>query len=225
MSERATWHSAAHLLHRPALNADRPPALDPLPRRVAALFAAATFPWAVAGGWAIDLFLNAVTRTHDDIEVAIWRRDHVAARDLLERAGYHLTLQRGGASEPWPHGERLALPIHELHASSPHPDAVALEVLLNEVEGEEFCFRRDPSIRRRLDAAMLSTPSGVPVLAPEIVLLYKSSGSRRPKDDDDFRSCAPALSAEQREWLIDALLRSRPDHPWLTILRGVLSRA
>jgi hypothetical protein len=189
-----------------------------VPRRIGQLFAAAEFPWAVAGGWAIDLFLDAESRAHDDIEVAVWRRDQAAARSLLERAGYDLTIQRDGKSEPWESGEWLALPIHELHAVSARAGATPVEVLLNEVELEEFCFRRDRSIRRRLAAAMLPTASGLPALAPELVLLYKSGGSRRPKDEEDYHRCLPALSAEQRAWFTAALVRTRPDHPWLTAL-------
>ena len=32
-------------------------------------------PWYVAGGWAIDLFGGRVTRAHEDLEVAVCRRD------------------------------------------------------------------------------------------------------------------------------------------------------
>ena len=189
-----------------------------IPRRIGELFADAAFPWAIAGGWAIDLFLNVEGRAHDDIEVAAWRRDQLAVRALLERAGYDLTLQRDGMAEPWRPGEWLSLPVHELHAVSARAGATPVEVLLNEVEAEEFCFRRDRSIRRRLAAAILPTASGLPVLAPELVLLYKSGGSRRPKDEDDYRRCLPALSVEQRAWFRGALVRSQPDHPWLIAL-------
>ena len=190
-----------------------------VPRRIGQLFANATFPWAIAGGWAIDLFLDAESRAHDDVEVTVWRRDQRAARALLEDVGYDLTTQRDGRTEPWGMNEWLALPVHELHAASAEPGALPLELLLNEVEGNELCFRRDRSIRRPLGVAMLSTPSGLPVLAPELVLLYKSGGARRPKDEHDFGRCLPALSAEQRNWLSGAIARTQSDHPWLTAIR------
>ena len=39
--------------------------------------------WGVAGGWAIDLFLNKETRPHKDIEVAILRRDQLVIKEEL----------------------------------------------------------------------------------------------------------------------------------------------
>ncbi|MHA2370372.1 MAG: nucleotidyltransferase domain-containing protein, partial [Candidatus Hodarchaeales archaeon] len=34
-------------------------------------------PWFVAGGWAIDLHLNYVTRPHEDVEIIILRQDQL----------------------------------------------------------------------------------------------------------------------------------------------------
>ena len=31
--------------------------------------------WCIAGGWAIDLYLDKETRTHGDIEVLVFRED------------------------------------------------------------------------------------------------------------------------------------------------------
>lgn len=56
------------------------------------------------------------------------------------------------------------------------------------------------------------SPAGLPVLAPEIVLLYKSSS---PEEyGEDFRNVAPALSAETRAWLRRALDPVSPGHAW-----------
>ena len=192
-----------------------------LPRAVSRLFDGATFPWAIAGGWALDLFLDVETRPHDDIEVALWRRDQQQARDHLEARRYVLTVVRDGREEPWRTGELLALPLHEVHARAGRPDAVDVELLLNEAQSGEFRFRRESSIRRALDVAVVPSPRGMPVLAPEIVLLYKSGGLRRPKDDADFHRCIPALGAERRAWLYDAVSRCDPDHPWLESMRGL----
>jgi len=40
-------------------------------------------PWFIAGGWAVDLFLGRVTRSHKDIEIAIVRADQGALRAYL----------------------------------------------------------------------------------------------------------------------------------------------
>jgi len=59
--------------------------------------------------------------------------------------------------------------------------------------------------------------SGVPVLAPEIVLLYKAK-HRRAVDEADFRAHAPLLPAAARAWLADALAICHPQHAWLAAL-------
>ena len=43
------------------------------------------FPWFIAGGWAIDLFLNSETRLHDDIEIGIYRKDQMKLFRYFEK--------------------------------------------------------------------------------------------------------------------------------------------
>ena len=43
------------------------------------------------GGWAVDFCVGAVTREHDDIDVAAWRHDYDAIRAALEAAGWRHT--------------------------------------------------------------------------------------------------------------------------------------
>lgn len=54
------------------------------------------------------------------------------------------------------------------------------------------------------------TATGIPYLAPELQLLYKSK-ARRPKDDVDAAEVIPHLGARERERLSRLL---PPDHPW-----------
>jgi hypothetical protein len=44
---------------------------------------AAPFTWFVAGGWAIDLFLERQTRHHSDLALGIFRRDQLALQAFL----------------------------------------------------------------------------------------------------------------------------------------------
>ena len=50
--------------------------------------------WCVAGGWAIDLYLGRVTRSHGDVELAIFRQD----QSLLHT---HFSDWRFGQSRGW----------------------------------------------------------------------------------------------------------------------------
>jgi hypothetical protein len=47
------------------------------PHKIAELFKNYDGTWSVAGGWAIDLFLDTETRSHKDIEVIILRNDQL----------------------------------------------------------------------------------------------------------------------------------------------------
>jgi hypothetical protein len=87
-------------------------------------------------------------------------------------------------------------------------------VLLNEIDDQTFRFRRDQAVTCPLDQAFVRAASGLPILAPEIVLLYKSS-SLEPDNWADFRAALPALSPARRAWLEVALARTAPSHPWL----------
>jgi hypothetical protein len=69
--------------------------------------------WFIAGGWAIDLFLGKETRRHEDIEIALFRRDQAALQDYL--AGWLLQKVGNGALAVWKRGERLELPVFEIH--------------------------------------------------------------------------------------------------------------
>jgi hypothetical protein len=61
--------------------------------------------------------------------------------------------------------------------------------------------------------------SGIPIVAPEIQLLYKAK-HHLDKDEHDFRLTVARLSGEQCSWLRDALTIVHPDDPWLEQLDG-----
>ena len=90
-------------------------------------------------------------------------------------------------------------------------------MLLNEIDGQTFRFRRDPSITSPLERAFIRAPSGLPILAPEIALLYKSS-SLDPDNWADFRVALPTLSPSRRTWLRAALAHQDAAHLWLAEL-------
>jgi len=172
--------------------------------------------WGIAGGWAIDLFVGRQMRPHSDIDVAVLRDDQARLRERLP--GTRVEKVVDGQLVPWDLTERLELPIHEVHVT--WPDGFHLEFLLNEWDSasREWMFRRDPRIRRSVDT-VFSMGRGLPRLAPEVVLLYKSKGSGQ-KDDADFAAAVGLMTPEQRQWLHDALAATRSEHSWLATLRN-----
>jgi hypothetical protein len=181
-------------------------ALPPEIQRVCDALQHLDAPWAIAGGWALDLWLGRVTRPHQDVDVAVLRRDQLKVRAALP--GWSLRTVTRGVFTAWSGATVIELPTHELHADPPAgSEASAIELLLNEVDGADWVYRRDPAIRLPLAATWLAVDGGVHVLAPEVVLLYKSKAPRAI-DERDFAAVMPHLAADSREWLTRAIARA-----------------
>jgi hypothetical protein len=184
------------------------------------LLADFNYPWGFAGGWAIDLFLDRATRSHKDVDVAILRRDQLALQSLLLNRGWELRVAHGEQLVPWRVGETLAIPLHCIWCTHAHSTPGFLELLLNEADETHFLFRRDTTIRLELDAAFQRAPSGLPVLAPEIVLLYKAKHIAEGDHRADFEHVLPHLGTARKAWLASAIERLHGDHAWLRELAG-----
>jgi hypothetical protein len=79
-------------------------------------------------------------------------------------------------------------------------------------------YRRVPSIVRHIEQVGKRTDAGIPYLAPEAVLLFKSknTGKReRSKDQSDYENVLPHLGTEARAWLRWALIATDPTHAWI----------
>jgi hypothetical protein len=110
--------------------------------------------------------------------------------------------------------------VHEVHAVPPGgAGAPTLEFLLNERDGADWVYRRDPAVRRPVARVCRAGPGGVRLLAPEVVLLYKSRAPR-VADERDFLAARPLLDGEARAWLAAALTRQDAAHPWAAALAG-----
>ncbi|MDW0118269.1 hypothetical protein QTL97_15150 [Sporosarcina thermotolerans] len=172
-------------------------------------------PWGIAGGWAIDLFIENQSRKHSDIEIAISREDQHSMRNHL--TGWKFDKVVSGELTNWGH-ETLELPIHELHGKNLN-SGDALEVLFNEFEEGKWVFRREPQITYPASSTFLISNAGIPFLNPIIVLLYKAKNTRE-KDYADFKVVKDSLKVQDKKWLCHALEIHVPGHPWISELRG-----
>ena len=186
-----------------------------LPLQIAAVLRDFKPSWFVAGGWAIDLFLEKETRLHQDIEIAVFRKDQAALHDYFD--GWLLRKVVNGEMVTWHRDEWLTLPIHEVHGCNETAQPSQIEILLNESNQTEWLYRRNENIRRSLVKIQLESSAGVNFLCPEIVLLYKSKNPRA-KDEQDFQAVVKRLDAERKEWLKDAIKVSNSEHHWLRSL-------
>ena len=208
--------------------------------------------WAVCGGDAIDLFVGERTRDHKDIDVAAfwedrervitgflargWRvfepdqgllreitslEEDLRSEDNLwcirpETTGYQILHRHGN--------------FYEITTRRKHQDVLDyIEVLFNRAVDGRFLYKRDPRIS--LTPYLYHSAEGIPYLAPEMVLLYKSIFVRlleRPTPENlavaenyrhDFRVAVEQMEQRQRDWLRNALEACYPmGHEWLEAL-------
>ena len=179
----------------------------------------ASFDWYVSGGWALDLFQGKVNRVHHDVDITLPRSAQLELQKYLTERGWKLITPHEKKLEAWPPHMRLELPRHQIHA---HRDGVFMDILLTDID-QVWRYRREPVIVRAKEKISLRSESGIPHLAPELVLLFKSkntSNHERAKDQADFEGALPHLDPEQRAWLQWALTATTPEHPWIPQLTG-----
>lgn len=179
------------------------------------LFADYDRPWAVCGGWAIDLFLSRVTRPHKDVDFVILRKDQFVIQEYLSTRGWRLEKAISGQLVPWHKGEWIDLPVHTIWCKNPEASPDFVELLFNEIDGDNFLYCRDTSITLPLEKMLVSSASGIPILAPEIVLLYKSKNVEASPYVGEFKKVLPNLSDEARDWFAATLKKLYSDHVWL----------
>jgi hypothetical protein len=187
------------------------------PAEAAAWLAPLTARWWFAGGWAIDLHAGAQSRPHGDLDIGILRRD---AREVLAVfSSWEIFEAEAGVLTRLKQGAPPRSGVNLLWCRPAGAAEWALEFLLDDAIEDEWVFRRQPDIRRRLATIVRRTAEALPYLAPEIQLLYKSRNPR-PRDEADFRLLAPRLDGEARAWLNDALVRTDPQHAWIPDLKS-----
>jgi hypothetical protein len=114
---------------------------------------------------------------------------------------------------PWA-GKKLELPEHQLMARR---DGREVEFFLNERDGDVWVSRRDPRIRMPVgDLVTVSERWGVPIIAPEVQLLYKAKYVR-DKDRADYQNAMERMSRGRKGWLKDAVEMVHPGHEWGTV--------
>ena len=174
--------------------------LDQTRRRAVEVMAGYRRRWWVAGGWALDLALGHKTRPHADLEISILAGDQQALFDHLR--GWDLRLAAPGQALLRWDGRRIEPPFHQVWArrgpgrpSTPEEfaaDPTMLGFLLEQSRTDRWVFRRHAGVSRPLHQVGMITTDRVPVVAPEIALLFKAKAPRF-KDQRDFDHVLPHL--------------------------------
>lgn len=185
---------------------------------VAGLFRHATFPWWIAGGIALELAVGRPIRQHGDIDVLLLRRDHVAARALLDDWDCWAA-DPPGRLRPWPAGTELGSGVHDVWCRRSASSDWRLQLMLDQSDEEDWISRRSEQIRLPIKEITRVTATGVPYLAPHVQLFYKAKNLRK-KDEVDFAAVLSSGISIDKVWLCDAIVRVYgAQHPWLMRLR------
>lgn len=171
--------------------------------------------WAVAGGWAIDCWLGAQSREHHDIEVVVRRCDQGIIYDALAKDWTLWCLDPPGSEWRIWDGGSIEVPAFQLQGRSPRGD---FDLFAEAVDDRMWTFRRDPRIQRPADQVLMTTNTGIPIVRPEVQLLYMAA-SQEEKNQHDFQIAHPHLRDADASWLADALSVALPAHPWIAALR------
>jgi Aminoglycoside-2''-adenylyltransferase len=172
-------------------------------------------PWWIAGGWALDLFLGEETRPHEDIDVGILRKDALNVRASLPE--WEFFEAREGLLTRLAADMVPRRAVNSLWSRRVKKCEWELELMLDEGGGDAWVFRRNAKIERSLDGAIRHSADGIPYLAPEIQLLYKSQAIRS-KDQFDFDTVVDRLDKDARAWLRRSLAIMDGSHAWLSKL-------
>ena len=210
-----------------------------LPEELKAFLADCGFPWAVCGGFALELFLGKTIRAHGDIDICVFEKDRDAIlRFLLDRGwrvyefrgqGKVRPLMKGMQSDPgrnlmcltegcdfvkfYP-CEDTGLLYHQFFHKG-MKKLCYLDCLFSAVRGDNLVLDPKKGVEREMSKAILSR-NGIPYLAPEIALLYKAGNSDNPDYQLDFEETFPHLNEDQRERFLQGMRRLYPEgHPWI----------
>jgi hypothetical protein len=198
---------------------ENPPWQPWTPTEAAAHLGDLPVPWAVVGGWAIDLFIGHQTRDHEDLEIAIPAGRWAELRHQLGTFDFDVI----GSGHRWPLGSDAFALMHQTWVRDP-AGVYRLDVMREPHDGDTWICRRDHAIRLPYNQVIRRSPDGVPYQVPEIVLLFKAKYAR-DKDNADLERALPSLDGRQRAWLARAIQRVHPGHVWLDRLGESLSES
>jgi Aminoglycoside-2''-adenylyltransferase len=175
-------------------------------------------PWAVAGGWALDLWLGKQTREHEDIEITVPALFFPEVQARLEARGQLFSNVNGEVVALQP-GEARGPEGFQTWVTDPAAQAWILDIFREPGDAETWIYRRTGELSAPRTWASGRTAAGIPYVAPQVVLLFKAK-PMRDKDLADFARIAPMLPPDDRAWLAASLSLIQPGHPWIERLAG-----
>lgn len=214
--------------------------------------------WAVCGGGAIDLFVGRKTRNHKDLDIAALWENREKIIDYMIDKNWQVFEPDGGklrritttendlrtSDNIWCLSENN-INYSVRHLYDDYYDIACntdnqinldfVEFLFNRVKGGQYEYKRNTSIKLAAKNAVLTNKNNIPFLAPELILLYKStfikylettetSLIKTIKDyEHDFDVTIDLMTSEQIIWLSHALkVCYLNGHEWIDKINSLL---
>jgi hypothetical protein len=188
------------------------------PKQLASGLQALEVPWAVAAGWAIDLFAGRESRAHDDLEIVVARASFGAVRAALpELTWFGAGALAGEPGRVWPVDDAPA-ELHQTWGWDSRNECWRVDVFREPWEEDTWVCRRDPSIRRSVAEGSSTTRTAFPTWRQRLCCCSRQSTLPATRMPPIFARALPLLDAQRRQWLADALRIVHPGHDWLTLV-------
>ena len=185
------------------------------------------FDYAFCGGQALDIFLGYESRVHGDIDICAFWEDRDMIIEYMRSKGYKVyEMLGGGRAHPVSGTNGLVrlkknifccldgCPLVKLYPIEEDGNCWMefFHVGQTKLDYIEFLFNdKTPDLEKAIRLA-----DGIPYLAPEMILLYKSTDTERKGYQQDFELAYQAMSHEQKQWLQNALRRKfQNGHKWI----------
>lgn len=197
------------------------------------------FEYAFCGGYALDIHSGQKMRPHGDIDVSVYWEDRSHIIAFMQAQGWRVYEAMGDGKVhlitdvesqkfiksnifcvkegcSFFHVELIENDVYECDIDDVEQKKLDyIEFLFNRRSEGEFVYSRNNAVRREIDKAILNRED-IAYLAPELVLLYKSTDLSRDENKQDFEAMTPLLSDERKKWLQKALITAFPDgHEWI----------
>ena len=193
------------------------------------------FEYAFCGGWAIDLFIGKETRKHGDIDIFAYWQERDTIIEYMQSKGFQVYEMMGGGKAhhitdiqdqlKWKRNIFCFTQDCEMvRLSETDESGICLvdfkhigqtklnfiEFLFNNKDASDLLYARNHDVKLSLPDAFLIR-DGLPYLAPEMCLLYKSTDTEREGYQNDFDNAMSCMDLRQKHWLEDALAVMYPE--------------
>lgn len=196
--------------------------------------------WYLCGGFAIDAYLGNITRKHKDIDITVSFNDMKECIQYLKSKGWEIDAPVGNQrlvpvefalqhselnfDNIWCYKkgadfiitEKVDGPFKYMKFIDREQTKLDfIEVIFNKIENGIFYYQKNHDITLDIDSAFIKRGE-VSILAPEIVLLYKSRNYENRDYQHDFDMVINKLDKERYDWFINAMNTAYPQgHIWI----------